>query len=105
MRNLTIGEQRLLARALRSSCDLVYSFDLAPVDVNILPMNIVVDTETVDCCVEALHQFFKFDPVLSREIVLSVLKAATDIGRGSTEHSESQTGGPAPGAPSGADHD
>lgn len=109
-RHLTIQEQRLLARALRSSSTLVNSFDLAPVDVNILPMQLVVDTETIDRCIENIQSEVRHGHVLSsvliREIVLSVLNTlGTDIGRGHKADGESQTGGaPNPGPASGADH-
>jgi hypothetical protein len=103
-RELTIGEQRRLAQILRSQNDMVYSFDLAPVDVNILPMQIVVDPAVVDRGVEGLRSVLSLSPVLARDIVLSVLGATADIRRGSTEHSESQTGGPTPGTASGSDN-
>lgn len=116
MRELTIGEQRLLSRALRASATLVHSDNIAPADVNILPMGYVVDTEAVDRCVAALVEFGErnlarmhdqhvSDPTFAHEIVITVLQAAAmDIGRGSAKHSESETGGPDPGTSSGADH-
>ena len=106
MHELTIGEQRILAQVLRSQSPLVWSDDIAPADVNILPMTIVVEPVTVGRCVNAVLADYSISPMRARQIVLSVLSAAAmDIGCGSTEHSESQIGGPAPGASSGADHD
>ena len=44
-------------------------------------------------------------PTVAHEMVIPLLQAvAMDIGRGSAQYSESQTGGPAPGTSSGADH-
>lgn len=109
MRDLTIGEQKLLALAVRSPSKSVRSDNMGPVDVNILPMGYVVDTETVDRCVEAVLKNVQhadiLDPPFVREIVLSVLAAAgMDIGRGSTEHSEPTIGGGPAGTASGSDN-
>lgn len=104
-RNLTIGDQVTLARLLGAGKTMVWSDNLAPIDVNVYPMGLVVDTSTVDRCVQELQSNTHISPVAAREIVLSVLGAATDIGRGRAEHSESQTGRDTTGASSGADHD
>lgn len=103
--HLTIQEQSMLAKALRSSSQLVYSFDLAPVDVNILPMQIVADTKTIDHCVEALRSRIAFSPTYAREIVLSVLASATDTGRGHKENDNTSAGGATPGTSSGSGND
>ena len=106
MHELTIGEQRILAQVLRSQNPLVWSDDIAPADVNILPMTIVVEPVTVDRCVEVLRRETRLNPVLACGVVLSKLGiVTTDIGCGSTKHGESQVGGTTTGAPSGADYD
>ncbi len=102
---MTVGQQRELSKLLGAEKPLVWSDNIRPANVNILPMGLMVDPETVRRCIQASPSLQELGPVLSHAIVLSVLGAATDIGRGSTKHSESQTGGQTPGASSGADHD
>ena len=104
MRNLTIEEQRLLSQALRSSAPLVHSDNIAPVDVNILPMQIVLDPAMIDRCVEALHIH---TPTFTREIVITVLRAAAigGIGVGTAQNNGTETGGTGSPTASGTDHD
>lgn len=104
-RDLTIGDQRLLARALRSSSVLVRSDNITPVNINILPMTLVVDTETIDRCIKEvlIRDQVGLSAAHARDLVLSVLRVAADIGRGT--QTESQVGGDSTSdGPSGSDH-
>lgn len=89
MRNLTTGEQRMLAQMLHSQNQLIRSDNISPTDVNILPMQIVVDEVVVNHCVEVLGHELPFDSTALRQIVLSVLRAATDSALGHQENGKS----------------
>lgn len=90
--------------------------NIVPANVNLLPMQVVINEDVIDRCVERLHGEsllnlstwqLSFDDTVARQIVLSVLSelAAGDIGLGHEENNQSETGGAASAAPSGSDHD
>lgn len=106
LRHLTISEQRDLARLLQAGRPLVWSDNLAPANVNIVPMQMMIGTSDLDRSVDALVGAFGFSAPYARQIVLCVLSGVdTGMGRGSTQHGESEVGGAATGAPAGANHD
>jgi len=101
---LTFDEMTRLASILDTKSKSIRSDNIAPVDVNILPMAIIVDTELVNDCVDILMGNYMLSPMLAKDIVLSVFEATQGTGRGCTKYIESELDGHAPGTPSGSDN-
>jgi hypothetical protein len=106
--SLSVREMMSLARLLRIPDKMVWSDNIAPVDVNNLTVAIAFDDRVVDEIAARIGRDTTFgflDSTFIRKLVLCVLREAADIGRGHAQDNESSFGGtPAPGAPSGADN-
>ncbi len=101
-----VGDQIALARLLQAEKPLVWSDNIAPLNVNILPMQLIADASDVDGCVDMLVSRCGLSAPYARQIVLLVLGGVdVGMGRGSAQHNKSEVGGAIPGTPSGANND